>query len=76
MAIPLVNRVPCPCAFPHPKPVCDYKTLRACFPKHEELFLEFRENAKSVNCYCEQNCVDSKVVIEKMQVRCPSCPEV
>ncbi|XP_039436738.1 uncharacterized protein LOC120418426 isoform X2 [Culex pipiens pallens] len=53
---------------PHPKPVCDYKTLRACFPKHEELFLEFRENAKSVNCYCEQNCVDSKVVIEKMQI--------
>ncbi|KAL9706710.1 hypothetical protein quinque_010228 [Culex quinquefasciatus] len=53
---------------PHPKPVCDYKTLRACFPKHEELFLEFRENAKSVNCFCEQNCVDSKVVIEKMQI--------
>ncbi|XP_055542794.1 uncharacterized protein LOC129728381 [Wyeomyia smithii] len=53
-----------------PKPVCDYRTLKICFPPLEEMFLEFqtRGHHDKVNCYCEQNCVASKVVVEKMQV--------
>ncbi|XP_021701415.1 pickpocket protein 11 isoform X2 [Aedes aegypti] len=53
-----------------PKPVCHYRTLKLCFPPLKELFLEFRggPNHDSINCYCEQNCVDSKVIIERTQV--------
>ncbi|XP_058816413.1 sodium channel protein Nach [Topomyia yanbarensis] len=55
----------------HPKPVCDYKTLQSCFVPRKKLFLEFRaqhSTGESVECFCEQNCVDSKVIIEKTQV--------
>ncbi|XP_053691956.1 sodium channel protein Nach [Sabethes cyaneus] len=54
----------------HPKPVCDYRTLKVCFPPLEELFLEFQTQGShdQVQCFCEQNCVASKVVVEKMQV--------
>ncbi|XP_062551534.1 sodium channel protein Nach [Armigeres subalbatus] len=54
-----------------PKPVCDYRTLKVCFPPLKQLFLEFREDHDghdSIDCYCEQNCVDSKVIIERTQV--------
>ncbi|XP_062706720.1 sodium channel protein Nach [Aedes albopictus] len=53
-----------------PKTVCSYKQLKECFPPLKELFLEFRGGPEhdSINCYCEQNCVDSKVIIERTQV--------
>uniref|UniRef100_A0A182QP75 Sodium channel protein Nach n=1 Tax=Anopheles farauti TaxID=69004 RepID=A0A182QP75_9DIPT len=56
---------------PRAKKVCHYKQLMKCFPRHQKLFLEFKENnndKKGVPCYCEQNCVDSKVIIEHRQV--------
>ncbi|XP_052852124.1 acid-sensing ion channel 5 isoform X3 [Drosophila gunungcola] len=49
----------------NPKPVCDYKTLRSCFPRHASFFLQlYEENGKHEKpetCYCEQNCRDSVV---------------
>ncbi|XP_017098937.2 sodium channel protein Nach [Drosophila bipectinata] len=48
-----------------PKKVCDYKTLRSCFPRHANFFLKlYEENGKHEKpstCYCEQNCVDAVV---------------
>uniref|UniRef100_A0A182NBU8 Sodium channel protein Nach n=1 Tax=Anopheles dirus TaxID=7168 RepID=A0A182NBU8_9DIPT len=56
---------------PRAKTVCHYKQLMKCFPRYQKLFLEFKESnndKKGVPCYCEQNCVDSKVIIEHRQV--------
>ncbi|XP_058449237.1 uncharacterized protein LOC131429203 [Malaya genurostris] len=50
------------------KPVCNYKTLINCFPPRKELFLEFHSGQETVQCFCEPNCVDSKVIIEKVQI--------
>ncbi|EDW76036.1 uncharacterized protein Dwil_GK14883 [Drosophila willistoni] len=48
-----------------PKTVCDYKTLKACFPKHSSFFLKLYEehgkHEKPATCYCEQNCLDAVV---------------
>ncbi|KAH8410577.1 hypothetical protein KR009_003812, partial [Drosophila setifemur] len=49
----------------HPKKVCDYKTLRSCFPRHASFFLKLYEehgkHEKPATCYCEQNCLDAVV---------------
>ncbi|XP_033173071.1 sodium channel protein Nach [Drosophila mauritiana] len=54
----------------NPKPVCDYKTLRSCFPQHASFFLKlYEENGNHENpatCYCEQNCHDSVVTMKSM----------
>jgi hypothetical protein len=56
------------------KPICSYKQLKSCFPKHRELFLEFQvkdvegRTKETENCYCLQNCLDSNVIVEKFQV--------
>ncbi|XP_058056476.1 sodium channel protein Nach [Anopheles bellator] len=58
-------------AGPNAKPVCHYKQLIRCFPRHQKLFLEFKQDnndQKGIPCYCEQNCVGSKVIIENRQV--------
>ncbi|XP_017042709.1 sodium channel protein Nach-like [Drosophila ficusphila] len=51
----------------NPKRVCDYKTLRSCFPRHESYFLQLYESDRKEEsqfpCYCEQNCRDSVVTI-------------
>ncbi|XP_017042710.1 acid-sensing ion channel 5-like [Drosophila ficusphila] len=48
-----------------PKPVCDYKTLRSCFPRYSNLFLKLYDKddqlKKPFPCYCEQNCYDASV---------------
>uniref|UniRef100_A0A8W7P7G8 Uncharacterized protein n=2 Tax=gambiae species complex TaxID=44542 RepID=A0A8W7P7G8_ANOCL len=56
---------------PRAKKVCHYKQLIKCFPRYQKLFLEFKQDIndkKGIPCYCEQNCVDSKVIIEHRQV--------
>uniref|UniRef100_A0A182ILU4 Amiloride-sensitive sodium channel n=1 Tax=Anopheles atroparvus TaxID=41427 RepID=A0A182ILU4_ANOAO len=58
-------------AGPNSKKVCHYKQLMKCFPRYQKLFLEFKEDyndKKDIPCYCEQNCVGSKVIIENKQV--------
>ncbi|KAH8281806.1 hypothetical protein KR054_003093 [Drosophila jambulina] len=49
----------------NPKPVCDYKTLRSCFPRHADFFLKLYEESghheKPAPCYCEQNCLDAVI---------------
>ncbi|XP_058122437.1 sodium channel protein Nach [Anopheles ziemanni] len=53
------------------KKVCHYRQLMKCFPRYQKLFLEFQEDNndnKGIPCYCEQNCVGSKVIIENKQV--------
>ncbi|XP_037708195.1 uncharacterized protein LOC119546157 [Drosophila subpulchrella] len=54
----------------NPKKVCDYKTLRSCFPRHAKYFLKlYEENAKEdkhSGCYCEQNCLDAVVTIKSI----------
>ncbi|XP_017025399.1 pickpocket protein 28 [Drosophila kikkawai] len=49
----------------NPKPVCDYKTLRSCFPRHADFFLKLYEenehHEKPATCYCEQNCLDAVI---------------
>ncbi|CAO1409477.1 unnamed protein product [Diamesa serratosioi] len=58
-----------PNSIKNPKPVCQYRVLKTCFPPLKRLFLEFyMENGKTFNCKCLQNCVDSNVVVEKFQV--------
>ncbi|XP_033236350.1 uncharacterized protein ppk10 isoform X1 [Drosophila pseudoobscura] len=48
-----------------PKPVCNYKILKSCFPKHANFFLKlYEENGfhdKPATCHCEQNCLDAVV---------------
>uniref|UniRef100_A0A182WGM4 Sodium channel protein Nach n=1 Tax=Anopheles minimus TaxID=112268 RepID=A0A182WGM4_9DIPT len=56
---------------PRAKKVCHYRQLMKCFPRYQKLFLEFKQDnndKKGIPCYCEQNCVDSKVIIEHRQV--------
>ncbi|XP_016995063.2 pickpocket protein 19 [Drosophila takahashii] len=54
----------------NPKKVCDYKTLRSCFPRHSKFFLKlYEENGKHekpASCYCEQNCLDAVVTIKSI----------
>ncbi|KAH8287901.1 hypothetical protein KR018_006959 [Drosophila ironensis] len=54
-----------PNRFGRPKKVCDYKTLRSCFPSHASFFLQlYEENGhheKPSPCHCEQNCLDAVV---------------
>ncbi|XP_020807174.1 sodium channel protein Nach [Drosophila serrata] len=49
----------------NPKPVCDYKTLRSCFPRHADFFLKLYEEGghheMPAPCYCEQNCLDAVI---------------
>ncbi|XP_016974859.2 acid-sensing ion channel 5 [Drosophila rhopaloa] len=51
----------------NPKKVCDYKTLRSCFPRYTSYFLRlYDENGSDKEpraCYCEQNCLDSVVSV-------------
>ncbi|XP_060663029.1 acid-sensing ion channel 5 [Drosophila nasuta] len=56
----------------NPKPVCSYKILKSCFPKHAGLFLKFYEanghHGKIDECICEQNCRDSVIRLTKASV--------
>ncbi|XP_030240035.1 sodium channel protein Nach [Drosophila navojoa] len=51
-----------------PKPVCTYKTLKSCFPRHAGYFLKFYEknghHEKPTECYCEQNCIDAVIKLK------------
>ncbi|KAI9583924.1 hypothetical protein GQX74_010259 [Glossina fuscipes] len=61
----------------HPKPVCDYKTLKNCLGQHKDYFIKLYRTEKETNkrimaeCYCYQNCVDSMVSIRTKHVRFP-----
>ncbi|XP_059221736.1 acid-sensing ion channel 5-like [Stomoxys calcitrans] len=50
-----------------PKRVCDYHTLKRCFPPNKDYFLKlYRQRGDSQEidtapCYCDQNCRDSVV---------------
>jgi hypothetical protein len=53
------------------KRICDYRTLKTCFPQYKTMFLEFEESdhgGEKATCYCLQNCLDSNVIVEKFQV--------
>ncbi|EDW63297.2 uncharacterized protein Dvir_GJ13850, partial [Drosophila virilis] len=53
----------------NPKPVCNYKTLKSCFPRHASYFLKFYKKdgnrAESAECYCEQNCIDAILKLKR-----------
>lgn len=53
-----------------PKPVCSWDILRDCVAPQRELLLELRtkETGQSIDCECEQNCVDSDVFINNFKI--------
>lgn len=53
-----------------PKPVCSWNILRDCVAPQREVLLELRtkETGQSIDCECEQNCVDSDVFINAYKI--------
>ncbi|ALC39281.1 ppk10 [Drosophila busckii] len=55
----------------NPKPVCNYRVLKSCFPKHASFFLKlYEEDSKHEEpaaCYCEQNCRDAVIKTKQPQ---------